>query len=90
MLRKKLLLQGEATAPQANASSLHLLTKKEMAVLSWLYQGLSNKEIAVALDISPRTVEKHLERIYHVLGVHTRAQAIAQTKLLRSIFGSLS
>jgi hypothetical protein len=30
----------------------------------WLQQGMSNKEIALALDVSPRTVQKHLQRIY--------------------------
>jgi len=52
------------------------LSKREQAVLSWLEKGLSNKEIAVALDISPRTVQKHLQRVYRHLGVGTRAEAI--------------
>jgi DNA-binding CsgD family transcriptional regulator len=52
------------------------LSKREQVVLSWLQQGLSNKEIAQALGISPRTVQKHLQRIYHHLGVQTRAEAI--------------
>lgn len=54
------------------------LSKREQAVLSWLEKGLSNKEIAVALDISPRTVQKHLQWIYKHLGVQTRAEAIVQ------------
>jgi DNA-binding NarL/FixJ family response regulator len=54
------------------------LSKREQAVLSWLEKGLSNKEIAGALDISPRTVQKHLQRIYQHLGVQTRAEAIVR------------
>jgi len=54
------------------------LTKREQAVLSWLENGLSNKEIAFALGISPRTVQKHLQRIYQHLGVQTRVEAIVK------------
>jgi DNA-binding CsgD family transcriptional regulator len=49
------------------------LTKREQEVLAWLHQGMSNKEIALAMAISPRTVQKHLQRIYQWVGVQTRA-----------------
>lgn len=39
-------------------------TKREQAVLSRLQRGETNKEIGIMLCISPRTVQKHLERIY--------------------------
>jgi DNA-binding NarL/FixJ family response regulator len=52
------------------------LSKRELAVLSWLQQGLSSKEIALALSLRPRTVEQHLQRVYQHLGVQTRAEAI--------------
>lgn len=54
------------------------LSEREQAVLSWLKQGLSNKEIGLALSISPRTVQKHLQRVYQQLGVQTRAEAIVR------------
>lgn len=54
------------------------LTKREQAVLGWLTHGLSSKEIALALSISPRTVQKHLQRVYQHLGVQTRAEAIVR------------
>ena len=47
------------------------LSKRESEVLSWLQQGMSNKEIALALEVSPRTIQKHLQ-----LDVHTRTEAI--------------
>jgi DNA-binding CsgD family transcriptional regulator len=37
--------------------------------------GKSNAEIGTILDISPRTVAKHLERIFQKLGVETRTAA---------------
>lgn len=53
------------------------LTEREGVVLQWLLRGVSNKEIAVGVGISARTVQKHLQHIYQKLGVRTRAEAIA-------------
>ena len=65
------------------------LTKREQAVLSWLRKGFSNKEIALAIGISPRTVQKHLQRVYRHLGVRTRAEAIVRTQArIRKLSGS--
>lgn len=55
------------------------LSKKEQAVLSCLQQGLSNEEIGLALGLRPRTVQKHLQRVYQHLGVQTRVEAIVRT-----------
>ncbi len=52
------------------------LSMREQAVLAQLQQGKSNKEIGATLEISPRTVQKHLQRIYWQLEVQTRAEAI--------------
>ena len=54
------------------------LSKREREVLSWLTHGLSNKEIGLALSMSPRTVQKHLQHVYHYLGVQSRAEAIVR------------
>lgn len=62
------------------------LSKRESEVLSWLQEGMSNKEIALALEVSPRTVQKHLQRIYLHLAVHTRAEAIVRVR--RSVTGA--
>ena len=56
------------------------LSNRESEVLSWLQRGLSNKEIALALELSPRTVQKHLQRVYLQLNVHTRAEAIVRSR----------
>lgn len=52
------------------------LTKREQAVLLWLRNGLSNKEIGLAMGISPRTVQMHLQRVYQHLGVRSRVEAV--------------
>jgi DNA-binding CsgD family transcriptional regulator len=51
------------------------LTPREREVLEWLAAGKTNREIATIVGASPRTVEKHLERVYEKLGVETRTAA---------------
>jgi DNA-binding CsgD family transcriptional regulator len=51
------------------------LTPREREVLDWVAAGKTNRDIAAILGASPRTVEKHLERIYEKLGVETRTAA---------------
>ena len=51
------------------------LTSREVEVLQLLAEGMSNKEIAQALVITPRTVNFHLDNIYSKLGVSSRTEA---------------
>jgi HD-GYP domain-containing protein (c-di-GMP phosphodiesterase class II) len=51
------------------------LTSREIEVLGLLVRGLSNKEIAERLVISPRTAGSHVEHIYAKTGASNRAQA---------------
>jgi HD-GYP domain-containing protein (c-di-GMP phosphodiesterase class II) len=51
------------------------LTPREVEVLRLLARGLSNKEIAERLVISPKTVGNHVEHIYTKIGASTRAAA---------------
>lgn len=52
-----------------------LVTSREAAVLSLLADGLTNQQIAHRLDISARTVDKHLEHAYPKLHVRGRVEA---------------
>ena len=54
------------------------LTSREREVLHWLAGGKTDRDIADILDISPRTVHKHLQRIYEKLGVETRTAAVVR------------
>ncbi|MBI2882418.1 MAG: helix-turn-helix transcriptional regulator [Candidatus Methylomirabilis oxyfera] len=57
------------------------LTPGEAEILCWVTQGKTNAEIGRILGVSPRTVQEHLEHIYHKLGVQTR-MAVAVLRVL--------
>jgi DNA-binding NarL/FixJ family response regulator len=61
-----------ATQP---ADPVALLTGREREVLGLVARGLTNKEIARELTVSPATVKAHVERIIAKLGVSDRTQA---------------
>jgi DNA-binding NarL/FixJ family response regulator len=59
----------------AAATDGEALSAREIEVLRLLVRGLSNKQIARLLDISPRTVQHHTIHIYAKSGVQSRAGA---------------
>jgi DNA-binding NarL/FixJ family response regulator len=71
--RCDVLLTGPSPAPADGFG----LTAREADVLAAVARGLANKEIAVALDISPRTVEKHIESILRKSGARSRTHLVA-------------
>jgi DNA-binding NarL/FixJ family response regulator len=76
----EILLRLSDTDSGNDQERLHkqlLLTLRESEVLLWIARGKSNKDIAEILDLSPRTVNKHLEQIFNKLGVENRTSAAA-------------
>ena len=63
------------SAPRAAPSGS--LSSREQQVLAMLAQGAANKEIALQLNISERTVKAHVTGIFNKLGVNSRAEAVA-------------
>ncbi len=57
-------------------STMDELTEREQEVLSKLAEGASNEQIAEALVISPKTVERHRENIMRKLNLHSRAELV--------------
>jgi DNA-binding CsgD family transcriptional regulator len=53
------------------------LTRRETEVLRWVAEGKRNREIALILDTSSRTIQKHVQRILDKLCVETRGAAAA-------------
>lgn len=57
--------------------AISALTRRELEVVRLVAVGLTNREIAQTLFISPGTVRKHLDNAYARLGVKSRAAAVA-------------
>jgi HD-GYP domain-containing protein (c-di-GMP phosphodiesterase class II)/DNA-binding CsgD family transcriptional regulator len=51
------------------------LTEREVEVLGLVIQGLSNRQMAEALVVSPKTIDHHIQHIYDKIGVSTRVGA---------------
>jgi DNA-binding NarL/FixJ family response regulator len=66
-------LSGDLGAPPVGAVVPYGLTAREAEVLWLIAAGKTNQEIADALVLSVRTVERHISTVYEKLGVHGRA-----------------
>lgn len=53
-----------------------VLTKRQREIMEWIAEGKTSAEAAIILEISPRTVEKHLEAVFQRLGVENRIAAV--------------
>ena len=54
----------------------YFLTGRQADVLQYLAEGLSTKEIAVRMGLTPRTVHMHIAALKQRLGASTRAQSV--------------
>ena len=70
---------GRTASPMAG---LHhrpeTLSETDLVIIGHLSRGLSNKDIAPLVHLSPSTVKDHLERISGLLGVHSRAAIVGE------------
>ena len=76
----EVLIRLNEVDPEGDVNTLHErlnLTLREAEVLLWVSYGKVSSDISSVLSISPRTVQKHLERIFEKLGVETRSAAAA-------------
>ncbi len=62
--------------PADEQLNLDGLTDREREVLTHLAEGAGNEEIATALVISPKTVERHRENIMRKLNLHSRSELV--------------
>ena len=69
------VLPAGAAPPSRLASAS--LTPRETEVLSWSAKGKTNRDVSDILGMIPRTANKHLEHVFEMLGVETRAAAAA-------------
>lgn len=78
-----LALQGSGRAPLAGPGATRAASARELEVLHWVREGKSNDEVGQILGISGATVKSHLQRIYKLLGVSNRMQAVSRGIALR-------
>ena len=71
--RAELRASGE-TAGRRDPSAASTLTPQERQVARFVADGLSNKEVAAQLYLSPRTIDSHLRNAFAKLGVTSRTQ----------------
>lgn len=78
-------LQAEVTMPllrrfahdARTTASKSSLTLREMQILECLAEGMTNKEIAIRLQVSDETIKSHSKNLYDKLGASDRAHAVA-------------
>jgi DNA-binding NarL/FixJ family response regulator len=58
------------------------LTPRELEILELISAGMTMRQVATRLGISPRTVETHVAKLYRKLAVRTRVQAVAKAASL--------
>lgn len=71
-----------STPPSGTSTNGEPLSDRELEVLRLAARGLTNKAIGVELDISDRTVQAHLARIYDKLQVASRTEAVMRAVAL--------
>ncbi len=82
---QELTEEGDADTEDATAS----LTPRQREVLEWVAQGLTNREIAQRLHISPDTVKYHVSQILDRLQVQSRYELAGYTQTSTTHDGSL-
>lgn len=77
---QRLIRDAELNAIQPPADSdlvgLDVLSARESQVLEMVAQGLNNQVIGERLELSPKTIARHRERIMHKLNMHSRTELV--------------
>jgi len=69
-------LAAEKPSQAENAVGLEVLSERERKVLELVAQGLNNAEIGERLELSPKTIARHRERIMNRLNLHSRTDLV--------------
>ncbi|CAM3903086.1 response regulator transcription factor [Cohnella lubricantis] len=76
--------EGAAASEELLAADT-LLTGQETRIVQYMTEGLSNKEIADALNITAETVKYHLKNVFRKLDVNNRVKALQRAKELKIV-----
>lgn len=67
-------------APAVSQSGAPQLTARQLDILLMFDQGMTNKDIALQLGLSEKTVKNHITALFQALGVVSRLQAVRQAR----------
>ncbi|NUN68226.1 MAG: DNA-binding response regulator [Bacteroidetes bacterium] len=82
LTRRTVIVRDPDFVPDASALASLGISKRELEVLELIAQGLSNREIAERLFLSPHTVKSHSSSLFIKLGARRRTEAIKRAKEL--------
>ena len=68
---------SHSASPPVGAGGSPRLSPREGEVLEWLKRGLSEKEVAEELRVSPHTVHTYVKGLFRLFDVRTRAELMA-------------
>jgi len=73
---------ASARAPAPSSELIEPLSDREIEVLQLIAEGLTNRDIAARLYLSPHTIKVHTRNLYGKLSVHNRVAAVARGRAL--------
>ena len=74
---QQLASKQESTGNEPEAAvKLEVLSERERGVLEMVAQGLTNQQIGEKLELSPKTIARHRERIMSKLNLHSRVDLV--------------
>ena len=62
------------TARRRDVSTLDELTAQELQIAGYVADGLTNRDVAAQLFLSPRTIDFHLRNVFRKLGISSRIE----------------
>lgn len=71
--RAELRATGDAGQDRPHGE-LALLTPQQLRIARCVAEGATNREVALRLSVSPRTVDHHLRNVFAALGVRSRVE----------------
>lgn len=75
-LAKEAALHESHPSTSADLVGLDVLSARERQVLELVGQGLNNQQVGERLNLSPKTIARHRERIMHKLNMHSRTELV--------------
>ncbi|MBS0199893.1 MAG: response regulator transcription factor [Proteobacteria bacterium] len=84
MIARRILgmVPAAAASPPVDAAQAPQLTGRELEILQWVAQGLSNRDIAARTSLSRLTIEGYTKNIYRKLAVRSRTAAVHEARSL--------